>query len=172
MAAYTDMYWDVFAALIRVTDENGTQLTELFPNITDTLATVLVEEIFGNMQCQILTWLTEDVWYDLYYGLSMEPGSDVFYETYEATAIRYLHSGAYKAAIADSFTISGSYMGTEDDDDFEDFVDEFYERFYLGAGFYYAFYDIYADIYEKVIEHGESIILSTDITDIATTYMR
>ena len=170
MADYADMYWDVFAHLITMTDENGTQFTEVFPNITDTLATVLVEKILGNMQCQILTRLTEDVGYEINHGLSMEPGSDVYYETYEANAKRYLHSGAYKSAIVESFAISGSYLGTEDD--FEDFVDEVYERFYLEAGFDYGFYAIYASIYEKVIEHGVAIVSSADITDIATTYMR
>lgn len=136
-----------------------------------------MNDILGNIQFDLFWSLSLDIYEEVKLqtfntNFSMQVGSARYWSELALNNERYVKSGIYKEAFAKALTDYGISPDGANGSSFDEIVDKLYDDYHLEDGFFYAFDNIYNDTYNLVIEHAYLIDRTSDITAIATDYMR
>ena len=136
---------------------------------------MLMSGIYGNMLFDLALDLADDLYYEVYeHTLSMEVGSEKYFQEYAKHTQKWLDSDVYRQKVAMAFNDSGgggyrTYNGTQT---FEDFVDDVYDEFGFEELFIDIFPLIYNETYDALVTQGYVTINSVDHVGMTTDYMR
>ena len=184
----------VTATFETMNNTEGVLFSDMFPNTTASVSPsdqlyVMFVSIQGSVYFNVLFNIFYDVYLNQYSiavgsetyrrlsSYSIAVGSETYWRLRSSYAETYIQSGFYKQSLANAFLQSGEYMdAVNHSDNGKQSFDEFVDAMYEGYGFedvYFALFEyIYEDMYAMVIRHGELVLETNDLKDVATDRMR
>ena len=172
---FRNQYLAISTILAGLTNENGTTFTDLYPNSQWSIANHLYFNLFGDIRFALYLELLEGVYKEVKQdNFSMDIGSSTYRSCYSSLAEAYLYSGKYKQTFIDAFLEFLGYgtnvaLGNQNR---TDSVNLTYDEFSIEDSYFEIFDRMYLDVYGLVMKHASMVDARSDITNVATDYMK